>query len=96
MGAPFLFLNLAGSGWIGFHKKKNRQAERILLCFRLPVDWVCVPETMWCYFLSIFLICSLIHNLSNAFMVAVFARVLNEGFVRSWMILSKGSLPKRL
>ena len=46
MGAPFLFLNLAGSGRIGFHKKKIRQAERILLCFRLPVDWVCVPETM--------------------------------------------------
>ncbi len=46
MGAPFLFLNLAGSGRIGFHKKKNRQAKRILLCFRLPVDWVCVPETM--------------------------------------------------
>ena len=46
MGAPFLFLNLASSGRIGFHKKKNRQAKRILLCFRLPVDWVCVPETM--------------------------------------------------
>lgn len=46
MGAPFYFLNLAGSGRIEFHKKKNRQAKRILLCFRLPVDWVCVPETM--------------------------------------------------
>ena len=48
MGAPlvFIFLYSACGGRIGFYKKKNRQAKRILLCFRLPVDWVCVPETM--------------------------------------------------